>query len=172
MMAGCSSFVNVPERKVTFDDIISMSKAEVGGGVIKRQIAVTRSQFHLDQDDIIMLKNEGVADEVIEAMIDTDEEAQIADLEKSYSLYDYWFNYFDTFYPLYIYDYPRAPYLYYSWGPYANPIYRWSGTLGRYYRDFPVGLPRKLNKIKQIPGLMPENQYEKFPEKENTDLKK
>ena len=141
-VSACSSLVTINERAVTVQDIINMTKAEVGPDIIKRHIEVTRSQFMLDPDQIVRLKEAGVNDRVIKAMLDTDEAAELVDLEKSYSLYDYWFNYYNTNYPVNLYSYPVYPILNFSWdqGPYSS--YRWSGESGRYYRDFPVGLPR------------------------------
>ena len=163
VISGCSEYGTLPPQPVLkIDDIIELSKAGVGSGVIKRQIAVTHSQFRIETDDILRLKKAGVADDVIEAMIDTSEEAQSADLEKSYSLYDYWFNYYNTFYPLYLYDYPFSPYLYNAGDPYGFHGYTWSGTLGRYYRDFPVGLPKKGDTRYPDP--------EKIPTKARRDL--
>ena len=136
VISGCSSYMAVEERKQTLssDDIIAMSQAGVSSEIIKRKIEVTHSQFSLETSDIVHLKSEGVSDDVIRSMIDTDENAGLVDLERSYSLYDYWFNYYNTFYPVYIYRNP-------TWGAYLNPMYRSGESLGWYYRDFPVGLP-------------------------------
>ncbi|MFC1693690.1 hypothetical protein ACFL1R_09315 [Candidatus Latescibacterota bacterium] len=140
-ISGCSGMVNVPERPVlVVDDIIKMSKAEVGSGIIKLKISSTRSHFRLDSDNILMLKEEGVPDDVIKAMLDTDEGAEEYDLERSYSEYDYWFNYYNTNFPINFYGYPYVPYMFFFSSPYATPVYRWSETLGRYYREFPVGV--------------------------------
>jgi hypothetical protein len=147
VITGCSEYVKVHEyekKSVDTEDIIAMSKAGVASEVIILKIKVSQSQFSLDTNDIIRLKNEEVSDDVIGAMIDTDIAAEEVDRERSYALYDYWFNYYNTFYPVYRYNYPIFPYLYDSWGPSGTPLYRWSGTLGRYYMDFPVGLPRRV----------------------------
>ena len=150
IFSGCAEFVNVDEYEQTLDaeDVIAMSKAGVGSVVIIRKIEVSRSRFSLDTEDIIQLKSEGVADDVIHVMIDTDEAAELVDLERSYSLYDYWFNYYNTLYPVNLYadpSFPLFPNMYYSWSQFVNPMYRWSGTLGRFYRDFPVGLPPRFH---------------------------
>ena len=141
-VSACSSLAIINERAATVEDIINMTKAEVGPDVIKRHIEVTRSQFTLDPDQIVRLKEAGVDDRVIKAMLDTDEAAELVDLEKSYSLYDYWFNYYNSHYPVNLYSYPVYPIINFSWGSGPYSSYRWSGELGRYYRDFPVGLPR------------------------------
>ncbi|HUT64096.1 MAG TPA: hypothetical protein VMZ04_09080, partial [Anaerolineae bacterium] len=72
MISGCSSFLNVNERAMQYEDVINMTTAGVGPDVIKRQIAVTRSRFELSADQIIQLKKAGVDDKVIEAMIETE----------------------------------------------------------------------------------------------------
>ena len=136
VISGCSAYLALEEneRALSAKDIIALSKAGVSSEIIKRKIEVTRSQFNLETEDIVRLKNEGVSDDVIHSMIDTGEAAGLVDLERSYSLYDYWFNYYNTFYPVYIYRNP-------TWGAYLNPMYRSGESLGWYYRDFPVGLP-------------------------------
>ncbi len=136
VITGCSAYLAVEEneRALSEKDIIALSQAGISSEIIKRKIEVTRSQFSLETEDIVNLKNEGVSDDVIRSMIDTDEAAGLVDLERSYSLYDYWFNYYNTFYPVYIYRNL-------TWGSYLYPMYRSSGRLGFYYRDFPVGLP-------------------------------
>ena len=144
MISGCSAFMTeIEERALVEEEIIAMSKAGVGSNVIIRKIQVTRSQFSLNTEDIIRLKKEDISDDVIEAMINSDIAAEEVDLERSYSLYDYWFNYYNTFYPAYVYSDPVNPFPYYTTGPSGYPMYRLGGIPGRYYRNFPVGLPRK-----------------------------
>lgn len=141
-ISGCSAFMaGIEDRTLAEEEIVAMSQAGVGSRVIIRKIEVTWSQFSLAAEDIIRLKGQGVSDDVIKAMIDSDEAAELVDLEKSYSQYDYWFNYYNTFYPAYIYSYPVRPYMNYMNGPYVSPMYRWSDRVGGYYRDFPVGFP-------------------------------
>ena len=144
LISGCSSHMVENRPQVSVEDILNMTNAGVGADIIIRQIDVTYSLFRLDPDQIIRLKEAGVDERVIEAMIDRDEDAEAVDLVKSYSLYDYWFNYYNTFYPVNLYAYPVYPYLYDPWSPGISPVYRWSGRMERYYRNFPVGLPRRL----------------------------
>ena len=162
-ISGCSVFMVEDEvyRGVSVEDVVAMSKAGVGSGVIKRKIEVSRSQFSLDTNDIIRLKSEGVSDDVINAMIDTDEDAEQVDLERSYDLYDYWFNYYNTYYPVSLYFNRYYPLMNYSYGPFHPAMYRWSGDMGAYYRDFPVGLPVKGYGKYPFEIRMPEEKEEK-----------
>ena len=144
LISGCSSLMVENQRAVSVEDILNMTRAGVSADIIIRQIDVTHSLFRLDPDRVIRLKEAGIDEKVIEAMIDMDEDAEAVDLVKSYSLYDYWFNYYNTFYPMNLYAYPVYPVLYDPWSPGISPVYRWSGGMGRYYRDFPVGLPRRI----------------------------
>jgi len=138
---GCSSLMTMELAKprLTETDIIELSKADVGPRVIIRKIEVSRAQFDLTKDDIVRLKKAGVDNEVIRFMIGTGDAAQQADLLRSYDLYDYWFNYYNTFYPVNIHFYPVAAYLSYRSGRFYNPYYQWSEDMGLYYRRLPVG---------------------------------
>jgi len=153
MISGCSAHMTPRESSHGLDerDVIALTKAGVGSGVIIQKIRVSRSQFSLETDDIIRLKKQGVDDDVIRTMIGTDEAAKRADLARSYDLYEYWFNYYNTFYPVNLYFYPVSPLLTYQSGRFINPNYRWSEDLGRYYREFPVGTSGWLR------GRYPEN---------------
>jgi len=118
MVSGCSSFVNVNERAMNVEDIINMTKVGVGPDVITRQIEVTRSRFRLDAEQIIRLKEAGVDDKVLEAMIETEEYPAHFEWEYGYSPYEYWFNYYNQWYPVYHY-YPYG-YPAYNYSPYAS----------------------------------------------------
>jgi hypothetical protein len=72
VISGCSVFLTVNPRAVSIDDIIAMSKAGIGAGVIKSNIQATHSRYYLSPGDIIRLKNEGVADDLLKAMIQTE----------------------------------------------------------------------------------------------------
>ena len=130
VLSGCSSFVTIHERQMNIEDIISMTKAGVGPEIIKSQIEVTNSRFTLTSDEIITLKKAGVDDKVIEAMIETELLPESFDWEHGMSPYDYWFNYYNSWYPSYSYPY---------FNPYA--VYRDPSRVGRFYRYYPVYPP-------------------------------
>ena len=157
LVSSCSSFFAVNERAMTVEDIINMTKAEVGADIITRQIEVTRSRFKLDPDQIIRLKKAGVDDKVLEAMIETEETPAHFDWEYGYSPNEYWFSYYNQWYPVYHYypyGYPSYGNLSYGnlsayplgagYSPYAYPysVFRRSGLLGRFYRYVPIYPPR------------------------------
>ena len=142
MISGCSSFMNVNERAMHYEDVINMTKAGVGPDVIKRQIAVTRSRFELSADQIIQLKKAGVDDKVIEAMIETEELPDYYQWEYGNTPYEYWTNYYNQWYPVYHY-YPQG-YPSYNYYPYVYPytVYRQSNLIGRFYRYMPLNPPQ------------------------------
>ena len=131
--AGCSSFSTVNTRAMTVDDIISMSKANAGAEVIKDQILATRSRFTLSPQDIIRLKNEGVADDVLRAMIESGDRPEPPTWDYGVSPYDFWFDRYGG-YPYYEY----GTYPYYSYGGYPYTVYRQPGLIGRFYSYYPV----------------------------------
>lgn len=123
---GCSSlfYTTLNERAMTLDDIINMSKAKVDSTVIKRQIEVTRSRFKLAPADIIRLKNEGVENNVIEYMIETDLTPGRYGWEYGYGpYYGYWpysYWYGSYYYPGYRYYHYYSP----RYSPYRRDYYR------------------------------------------------
>jgi len=54
---------------LTIEDIIKLSKADVGDEIILSVIAVSEDKIELKTDDIIRLKKEGVSSKVISALI-------------------------------------------------------------------------------------------------------
>ncbi len=143
MIAGCSAFVTVNERAMSLDDIINLTKAKASSDVIIRQIEVTRSKFMLGADDIVRLKNEGVEDDVIEFMIETENTPQRMNWNYNYAPYDYWYNYYNDFYYPY-YDYYYNPDAFYLYGdiPYyrhRSPyiVRQTPGLVGRFYEYYP-----------------------------------
>ncbi len=140
--SGCATHTTArraDERSLTEAEIMEMTRADAGANVINRMIDVNGAKFDLSIDDIVRLKKAGVDEEVIAHMIGTGDAAREADIDRSYDLYDYWFNYYNTFYPVNIHFYPIAAHIGYLSGRFHNPWYRWSGELGMYYRNFPVG---------------------------------
>ena len=145
MLAGCSAFVTINERAMSLEDVINLSKVKLDSEVIIRQIEVTRSKFELTSDEIVMLKNEGVDDDVIEYMIETEFIPEKFTWDYGYSPYNYWYYHYNyAYYPMY--DYYYNPYSMYSnWGmPYYRSPYtvrRRPGLVGRYYDYYPVTPP-------------------------------
>jgi outer membrane lipoprotein SlyB len=58
-------------KKLSKQDIINMSRAGISDQVIIDQIHASKSKFSLSSDEIIDLKNQGVSQSVINAMIKT-----------------------------------------------------------------------------------------------------
>ncbi|HUT62470.1 MAG TPA: hypothetical protein VMZ04_00800 [Anaerolineae bacterium] len=104
VMSGCSTFIPAHKRAMEVEDIISMTKSDVGMDIITRQIEATRSRFMLDADTIIRLKEAGVEDSVIEAMIGTDEVTEYTGWEQGYAPYHDWLHYQYLWYPGYAYS--------------------------------------------------------------------
>lgn len=71
LMAGCASNKPPPPPPLTQADIISMVKAGVPDEEIINRIDATRTVFRLGSSDVVMLRNEGVSDRVVNYMLDT-----------------------------------------------------------------------------------------------------
>jgi hypothetical protein len=112
---SCGSYTSLqsPEKSppktnaMTVSDVIALSKANTGDEVIIAQIRATRSVFALSNQEIIDLKNAGVSEKVIEAMIKTNAATK---KDSTYAHYwypsDYWW-YARYYWPGY-YWYPRT----------------------------------------------------------------
>ncbi len=164
IFSGCSSLMVVNERAISLEEIVSLSKADLSSDVIIGHIDATRSVFKLTSGEIIWLKEQGVDDEVIEYILETDIDTARFGWMYSTSPYDYWSNYSTSYYyPIYDYYFNRYsgysyPYYYHHYyrpfygglSFYNNPYYvrRRPGLVGRFYeyapsipvyeRDFPV----------------------------------
>lgn len=131
LSGGCASFEIRNERAVSADDVIKMSGAGVGADVIISQIEATSSTFRLTTDEIVMLKEAGVQDDIIEWMIDTGAGPELYD--DNYYPWDNWitsYNYYG-----YRYNYPYYP----GYNPAPYVVYREPGLVGRFYRYAPLG---------------------------------
>lgn len=131
LSGGCASFEIRNDRAVSADGVIKMSKAGVGVDVIISQIEATRSTFRLTPDEIVMLKEAGVDDEVLEWMIDTGSGPEL--YNDNYYPWDNWitsYNYYG-----YRYNYPYYP----GYNPAPYVVYREPGLVGRFYRYAPLG---------------------------------
>ncbi len=131
LSGGCASFEIRNERAVSTDDVIKMSGAGAGVDVIISQIEATHSTFRLTPDEIVMLKEAGVQDDVIEWMIDTGAGPELYD--DNYYPWDNWitsYNYYG-----YRYHYPYYP----GYNPAPYVVYREPGLVGRFYRYAPLG---------------------------------
>lgn len=135
---GCSVFVN--DRALDLQDIISMSKLDVGTEVIIRHILVTHSKFKLRLEDVIRLKQEGVDDRVILCMLETEMIPEKFSYEYRPAPYEIGYQYYGLYFPVYSsselsgqYE-PGAPYL----RRYQSRIRRDRGLVGRFYRKYPL----------------------------------
>lgn len=95
---GCGTYTSLrrPEQTaldrnpMTVSDVIALSKANVGDSVIVAQIQATQSAFALSALMIIDLKNAGVSEKVIGAMIKTNERSRKSDSSYAYVPYRYY----------------------------------------------------------------------------------
>jgi hypothetical protein len=105
---------------LTKADVIKMSQARIGDGVIISMINKSGSRFDLRPDDVVELADSGVTDTVISAMLKTAEPQGEGKQEHAYYVYPPWWGYgyfYDPFWD------PWYPSFYLSFGP-------------RYYRPF------------------------------------
>lgn len=129
-MISCGSYTSLqsPEKSspktsaMTVNDVIALSKANAGDEVIIAQIQATASAFALSNQDIIDLKNAGVSEKVIEAMIKTHTHSK---RDSTYAYVHYWHPsdpwwHAGYYWPGYYYGYPRS-----YWGAsiYWRPYY-------------------------------------------------
>gem|GEM_PF-6290336 len=162
VFSGCSSMVMVNERAISLEDVINLSKADLSSDVIISHIDATRSIFKLTSEDIIRLNEEGVDNDVIEYIINSDIDSERYGWMSSTSPYDYWshystsyyypnydyyfnrhsgysYNYPYSYYPSYYYNRPYNNYNYGGMSYYRSPYYvrRTPGLVGRFYEYAP-----------------------------------
>ena len=104
---------------LTKADVIRMSQAKLGDGVIINMINRSGSQFDLRTNDVVELADSGVSDSVINAMIKTAEPSKEAGQQAhGYYVYPPWYVY-DPFWD------PWYPSFYLGFGPryYYRPFY-------------------------------------------------
>ena len=140
--AGCASLA-ANQRAVNMQDVIYLTRHQLGPEVIIKHIESTGSRFNLSTEDIVTLKDAGVDEAVIETMVELSAPMPPFDWESPWPpyasymplnnlppvrLYDYYY------YPLYesysgYYDYPSSIY---------DPrLQRRSGLIGRFYEYVP-----------------------------------
>ena len=144
VFSGCASMMMVNERAISLEDIVNLSKAELSSDVIISHIDATNSIFKLTSDDIIRLKEEGVDDDVIEYIIESDIDSERFGWMNNTSPYDYWSYYSSSYYyPTYDYYFNRNsgyrynyPYSYYPYSSYYNrPYFNYNYGGLSYYRN-------------------------------------
>lgn len=129
---------------MTNEDVIALSKSQVGDDVIISMMKVSGSDFRLGTRDVIALADSGVSDKVISAMIKAGESSQYVDRSGGYYYYPpyYWYADYPFWYPWY-----PSYYLGFSLG-YRGPLYNhggfaphhvFSGHSGVYGRHAPGG---------------------------------
>jgi hypothetical protein len=101
-------------------DVIKMSQAKIGDGVIIGMINKSGSHFNLRPDDVVELADSGVTDTVISAMLQTTEPSAEAKHGHAYYVYP----------PFWGYGYFYDPF----WDPWYPSFY--AGVGPRYYRPF------------------------------------
>lgn len=93
---GCGSMYTSLQRPkqdknpMTVSDVVALSKAGVGDSVIIAQMHATQSAFALSNQEIIDLKNAGVSEKVIAAMIKTNARSGKRDSSYVYVPYPYY----------------------------------------------------------------------------------
>jgi len=136
---GCSALVTNP-RAVSIQDIIYLSKHQLGADVIITHIESTGSRFALTTEDIVRLKEAGVDEDVIEYMVELSAPQKPFEIDPRYRAYgqfpdQYYISPPPAVYDLYHYPlfesytgYYRSPY-----SIYTPPYRRQSGLIGRFY---------------------------------------
>ncbi len=111
--------------QVTKADVIKMSQAKLGDGVIINMIKSSGSQYELRSQDVVELADSGVSDSVINAMIATTNPNEKVDHGHPYYVYPYWYAY-DPFWD------PWYGSFYFGFGPgyYYRPYYGFYGHGG------------------------------------------
>ncbi len=105
--------------RMTKADVIRLSQAKLGDGVIINMIKSSGSYFTLRSNDVVELADSGVSDTVINAMITTTEPSGEGNHAHAYYVYPSW-------YAGYWYD----PF----WDPWYPSFY--AGFGARFYRPF------------------------------------
>jgi len=109
-----------PEKNpMTVNEVIALNKANVGDSVIFAQIQATQSTFALSNQEIIDLKNAGVSEKVIAAMIKTNKRPRKGDSSYVYVPYPYPYPY---------YGYPRS-----YWGLSLGWGHSYGGHIGGHH---------------------------------------
>lgn len=139
LMAGCSTMFTNP-RAVSIEDVIYLSRHQLGADVIMKHIETTHSRFELTTEDIVRLKDGGVDEEVIEFMVERSTPEPPFAYE--YRLPPYLRYPFvggptivsEYYYPLYE---SYTGYYPYPYSLYTSPFLRRSGLIGRFY-EYPA----------------------------------
>jgi hypothetical protein len=122
LLTGCVTrtyTVNTPPPGPTVAEVQSMVAAHVSDSVIISQIQNSSTRYHLTADQIIALKNAGVSDAVINALINTASKPQPqATTTVDQTVYPYPYFYVDPW-----------PFWWWGWGPH----YYYHGGYGGYY---------------------------------------
>src|SRR5512141_48414 len=86
---------------LTPHDIIAMSRAKIGDGVIIKMIRSSGAYFQLRSRDVVALADSGVSDKVIEAMLSTAERHDDRGAGSYYAPYypAYWWGAYPYYYP-------------------------------------------------------------------------
>ena len=73
LLAGCAtrSYTEAPSPGPTLTEIQTMVKAHVSDSIIINQIKNSSTRYHLTAEQIIALKNAGVSDKILNALINT-----------------------------------------------------------------------------------------------------
>ncbi len=104
--------------QVTKADVIKMSQAKIGDGVIINMIKSTGSEYNLRSQDVVELADSGVSDSVINAMIATTNPNEKVEHGHTYYVYPDWYWYgYDPF-----------------WDPWYGSFYFGIGP--RFYRPY------------------------------------
>ncbi len=116
---------------MTVDDVIAMTKDNVGDDVILAQMKATHTYFRLTSNDIRDLKKSGVSDKVINAMIKSADQPRTSAQTQTQQQQVAYYPYSDYYW------YPY-PYFYDPW--YWNaPVYIGFSYRGGYYGGFGGG---------------------------------
>ena len=119
---------------MTVQDVIQLSQAKVGDDVIIGQIRATESTFQLSTKDIVALKDAGVSDKVIGAMVNSSTPRRYGRAFYGYPGWYYPYGY--PWYPAYFsfglrYRFPHGGFYHYPYGFYRSTLGTFQGGYGR-----------------------------------------
>ncbi len=100
LLEGCATTPR--PNPISMAEVISMTKADLSDDQIIQRINDTRTVFRLQTNEVVMLREEGVSDRVVNYMLDTYSRAVVAEERRNqYHYYEF------GYYPYYHHHYHR-----------------------------------------------------------------
>ncbi len=168
--AGCASIIT-NSRAVSVQDVIYLTRHQLGPDVIIKHIEATGSRFDLSTEDIVTLKDAGVDERVIETMVELSAPMPPFDWESPWPPYASYMP-LNNLPPVRLYDYYYFPlyesysgYYDYPYSIYDPMLQRRAGLIGRFYEYVP---PSSLYRNQNLPYGARRNDSQR-PAKQNND---